>query len=378
MKLKITREILFILTFVGLILLIAFIKDLTHKKQKPHEVPPRPVQIAQVIQKDAPTYVDSFGFLTSPHDVNIVSQVTGKILDVHFEEGDEVASGDLLFTIDPREYQADLDKAKASLLQDTANLKLQKDILERNKKLIAKELISEQEYENYETNVKSAEAQVALDRANIESAKINLDYCQIHSPAKGITGKRLVDPGNIVTANNGPTLVNIQMITPLYIDFPVPERYLPEIKDNMAKNILTVEISVTDTAKDLHKGFLSFINNTVDDETGTIALRATIPNQDKKLWPGQYVTVRLYIDTIKDALLVPVAAVRLGQKGIFIFVINQDNEAEYRDNIKQGLQEKDLIVISGDIKQGEQVVTQGQMGLRQGTKVKIVTGDQNS
>lgn len=377
MSSKIKTFLITILICAILALTIGFFIKKLLKKPPKQEIPPRPVQVARAVQKDAPVYIDSFGTLTSPNNVDITSQVTGKIMEVHFKDGDEVSQNDLLFTIDPREYQADLDKAEASLAEDTVSLKLKRDTLERNRKLVEKNLISEQEFENYQTDVSATEAQIQLDKANIETAKINLEYCQISSPINGVTGKRLIDPGNVVTANSGPALVNIQTMDPLYVDFSVPERNLPAIRDNMAKDTLSIQFTVAGDDRGPYTGKLQLVNNTVDSSTGTISLRATVPNKERMLWPGEFVNIRLIVSTLKNAIIVPESAIRLGQKGPYIYVINQDNKAELREDILQGPQEGDDIVIRKGISAGEQVVTFGQLGLRPGTKVKIVTGTEN-
>lgn len=346
------------------------------KKKVQQEIPPRPVQVATAFKKDVPLYIDTFGNLATPNNVDIVAQVTGKIQLVHFTEGDEVKKGARLFTIDPKEYEADLEKSQAALSADQVDLKLKNETFERNKKLIDKNLISRQDYDTYETDAAAARAQVALDQANLKLARINLGYCSITSPIDGVAGKRLVDPGNIVTANSGNPLVNIKSIDPLYIDFPIPERKLPGVKEAMAEATLKVEISPAGDSNGPYSGELQMIDNTVDKTTGTISLRATVPNQDRALWPGQYATVKLIVSTVKDAILVPVPAVQLGQKGMYIYVITGDNKADLRDEITVGQSAAGNLVIEKGIKVGEKVVTSGQLGLSPGATVQIVTGDE--
>ncbi|MFH1039012.1 MAG: efflux RND transporter periplasmic adaptor subunit [PVC group bacterium] len=345
------------------------------KKQPQQEIPPRPVKIAAAIEQDIPLYIENFGNLVSPDDVNIVSQVTGKILSVHFREGDEVKKGDPLFTIDPREYQADLDKSKASLEASRVDLKLKNETFERNKQLIGKKLISQQDYDTYQTDAEGARAQVALDQAAVELAEINLGYCSITSPINGATGKRLVDPGNVVAANSGTALVNIKSVDPLYVDFTIPESRFSWVKEEMAKSTLQVQISPEGDTGGPCDGTLQLIDNTVDPMTGTVSLRASVPNPDRKLWPGQYVTVRLIVASAPNAVLVPGAAVQLGPKGAYLFVVKDDNTAELRDDITVGLAEEDYVQIKKGVKVGEKVVTYGQLGLAPGSKVQIVADD---
>lgn len=336
------------------------------KKPQQKQIPPRPIQSGVAVQKDVPIYIESFGNLTSPNNVDIKSQVTGKIQEVHFTEGDIVKKGDMLFTIDPSEYQANLNKAKAAVTQDLADLKLKKDTLARNKLLIEKNVISQQDFEKYETDVASAEAKLELDQAEVEFQKINLQYCSIAAPIDGITGKRQVDPGNIISANTGPTLVNIKSVDPLYIDFTIIEKDLDRARSSMTESKLTVDIVTEDNNK--FSGQLSFLDNAVDDTTGTVSLRGIIPNSDKKLWPGQFVRVKLILGYEKDAILVPAPAVKLGQKGTYVFVVSADNKADLRI-VQIGNRQDDYIVVKEGVKVGEKVVTMGQMGLAPGVPV---------
>lgn len=360
-----------------LLLLPALLAICSCGKKKPApEIPPRPVRVAQAFNKNVPVYLDNFGNLVSPHNVDIVSQVAGKIASVHFSEGDEVKEGDLLFRIDPREYQAALDRARASLASASADLKLKKQTLERNRPLLARNLISQQDFDTLATDVEAAQAQVSLDEAAVRQAEIDLGYCSITAPVNGVTGKRLVDPGNVVVANTGAVLVNIKSVDPLYLDFTLPEGDLPVVRKWMAEGSLSIGITPTGDDSGPYPGELKLIDNAVDETTGTIALRASIPNPDRKLWPGQYATVRLVLTTDRGAVLVPTAAVQLGQKGMYLFVIKDDNTADLRDEIEVGLGEGDNLVIKKGVKAGERVVTSGQLGLSPGAKVQILDGDE--
>ena len=346
------------------------------KKEAAQEIPPRPVKVATAFTKDVPIYIDTFGNLASPNNVDIICQVTGKVKEVHFKEGYEVKVGDPLFTIDPKEYEAELAKSQAALAADKVDAKLKEETFERNKKLIEKKLISQQDFDTYKTDAAAARAQVELDKANLKLAEINLGYCSINSPIDGVTGKRLVDPGNIVTANSGNPLVNIKSIDPIYIDFPLPERNLPEVKAAMAATTLKVEISPAGDSNGPYSGDLQMIDNTIDETTGTISLRAIISNPDRILWPGQFVDVKLIVSTAKDAVLIPGAAVQLGQKGMYTYVITDDNKADLRDEITVGQVEGDNVIIEKGIKTGEKVVTYGQMGLSPGAKVHVQANDE--
>jgi membrane fusion protein, multidrug efflux system len=364
------------LVFLGAFIPVILLMSGCSKKQEAQEIPPRPVQVAVAITKDVPNYIDTFGNLAAPNNVDIICQVTGKIKEVYFEEGQEVEAEMPLFAIDPREYQAELSKSQAALAADKVDADLKHEIFKRNEKLIEKKLISQQDFDTYKTDAAAAKAQVALDQAAVDLAQINLNYCLITSPIDGVTGKRLVDPGNIVTANSGNPLVNIKSIDPLYIDFPIPERKLPAVKKAMASSTLKVEISPAGDSNGSYSGELQMIDNTVDETTGTISLRASVPNHDRVLWPGQYTTVKLIVSTLKDAVLVPIDAVQLGQDGMYLYVITGDNKADLRDEITVGQSDGGNMVIEKGLKSGEKVVTSGQLGLSPGATVQIVPGDE--
>ena len=360
----------------ALLLIPALLLSSGCAKEKPApQIPPRPVRVAAAVARDVPIYLENFGNLVSPNDVDIVSQVTGKIAAVHFPEGGEVKEGDLLFSIDPREYQAALDRARASLDASRAALKLKEQTLERNRPLLAKKLISQQDFDSLQTDVEAGRAQVALDQAAVTQAEIDLEYGSITSPIAGVTGKRQVDPGNVVVANTGAVLVNIKSNDPLYVDFALPEKDLVEVRKWMNSGSLKIEVSPALDPDGPYPGELKLIENFVDETTGTIALRAAVPNPERKLWPGQYATVKLILHTAKDAVLVPAAAVQLGQKGMYLFVVKDDNTADLRDGIEVGLGEGDDLMITKGVKAGEKVVTVGQLGLAPGVKVQILDGD---
>ncbi|MDP8217172.1 MAG: efflux RND transporter periplasmic adaptor subunit [Candidatus Theseobacter exili] len=358
-----------VMLLAGLVLL----SGCAPKNKQDMQIPPKPVQTATVIQKDVPIYIDCFGTLSALCSVDIKSQVTGQIQTMHFKEGQEVSKGDLLFSINPSQYQADLEKAEASLEKDLVELKLNQDTLQRNKSLVEKNLVSQQDYETYQTNVASAEAQIVQDKVSIKTAKINLDYCSIHSPIDGLTGKRQLDVGNIVTANSGPVLVNIKTIHPLYVDFSVAERDFFSIKKAMSTGVLKVEVIVEgDKEKNKYSGELIFLENSIDETTGTIFLRAKLPNQDNALWPGQFVKARLILGTENNALLVPYDSVRIGQQGLYMYAVTPDKKADLR-TVTTGMREGDFIIVKQGVKLGETVVTVGELGLSPGVSVEDVT-----
>ena len=338
------------------------------QKQPAREIPPRPVETAVAFTKDAPVYLDSFGSLYSLKDVDIKSQVAGQIKEINFTEGAEVKKGDLLFTIDPAPFQAELDKARAALNQGLADLKLKRVTFERNKVLLEKQLIAQQDFDKYSADLASAEAQVRLDAANVDLAKINLDYCYIRSPVDGLSGKHQVDAGNLIKANDGPTLVNIKTINELYIDFTITETDLDKVRQAMSEGKLIAEIYTDEAPEKTYSGVLSLLDNSVDNTTGTFLLRAIVSNKERQLWAGQFVKVRLILGIEKNAVQVPYDAVQLGLNGVYLFVVDQDNKAELR-LVKTGNRQQANIIIEQGVKAGEKVVTSGQMGLSQGVSV---------
>lgn len=353
------------LLYAGIVILaFMLLKGCFARHQKP-AVYPRPVKMAGVVTKDVPVYIESFGTLRALNSVDIKSQVTGKIAEVRFKEGDEASKGDILFVIETGEYKAGLEKAEAALSEDVANLKLKQDTLDRNAKLFEKELLSKQDYEKCQTDVASAKAQVALDTAAVELAKINLGYCYIKTPIDGLAGKRQVDIGNIVSANSGPILVNIKTIDRLYLDFTISETDLAAVRNAMAKNKLKVEITVEGDNESPYAGELDSLDNKVDNTTGTLSLWAIVPNENRKLWSGQFVQVDLILDIKKDALMVPSEAVQLGQQGPYLFAVTQDNKADLRI-VVTGPDYEGNIVIEKGVNAGEKVVVTGQMGLSPG------------
>lgn len=357
----------------GLLLILALMPLSGCGKKKPTLAPrPRPVQVTKAFTGDVPVYLENFGNLVSPHNVDIVSQVGGKIIEAHFTEGQEVEKGDLLFTIDPQEFQVALDRARAALAGAEAELKLKEQTLERNRSLLDKQLISQQEFDILRTEVEAAVSRVELDRAAVKKAEIDLGYCSITAPVAGVTGRRRVDPGNVVVANTGSVLVNIKSVDPLYLDFALPENDLGKVQKWMDRGTLRIEISPTGDPDGPYPGDLKLIDNFVDESTGTIKLRASIPNLKKKLWPGQYATVRLILYTAKDVVLVPVSAVQLGHNGLYIFVIKDDQTAELRDEIAVERGVDDNLMIEKGIKAGEDVVVLGQLGLAPGIRVQIM------
>jgi len=321
---------------------------------KAAQPPVRPVLVAKVITKDVPIYLDEIGTCAAYETVQVQAQVSGQIITRDFQDGSDVKKGDLLFTIDPRPFQAALDQAKAQAALDQATLKRQED-------LRARKVISLQDYDIAVANAQKSQA-VA------EAAQVNLDFCYIKSPINGRVGLRNVDVGNLVGPSS-PSLVTIQGLDPIYTDFTVSETDLPLVRRYLGGPNVKVETRSPDGGKPPRTGDLYFIDTAVQPGAGTVKARAVTPNPDHAFWPLEFVRVRFILDKLQDASLVPSQAVQISQNGPFVFVLNPDNTVDLRQ-VKPGQrQEGDTTVIEEGLKAGETVVVTGQLALAPGAKV---------
>lgn len=332
------------------------------------KVAPRNVLVTKVQTADVPVQIHEYGRVVSPESVNIQPQVSGRITEVHFVEGQDVKKGDLLFVIDPRPFQAQLEQSQAQLVSDTAELELGERDLARDEKIGPQHFVSEQQIDRDKANVDNFKGAVGRDQASIDLAKLNLEYCYVRSPGNGRTGRRLVDSGNYVSTG-GATLVNIQLQDPVYVDFNISENDLARLRDNVSRgNQLKVDVIAPSRPEIAKAGKLSFFDNSVSPQAGTVLLRATVSNEDRYLWPGQYVNVTLTLQVLKDALVVPSQTVQLGGKGTYLFVVKPDNTVQQR-LVPQGVRYQDLVVVPEGVQAGETVVVEGQIALTNGTKV---------
>jgi membrane fusion protein, multidrug efflux system len=352
-----------------LIILLSFALVSCGEKQTSNAPPAaKNVLVAKVQEMDVPVQLHEFGRLSSPESVNVQPQVNGRIMEDHFVEGQEVKKGDLLFVIDPRPFQADLEQSQGQLKSDQAQLSLNERNLQRDEQIGQQRFVSAQQIDTDRAQVENLQGAVAKDQAAIDLAKLNLEYCYVRSPNDGRTGRRLVDPGNYVAAG-GATLVNIQLQDPVYVDFTISENDLAQLRENMRQaSTLKVEVQTPSKPEIVKTGKLSFLDNSVSTQSGTALLRATIANPDRYLWPGQYVNVTLTLQVLKDASVVPSQTVQMGGKGTYLFAVKPDNTVEQR-LVTQGVRYQDLVVVSQGVKPGEIVVVEGQLALGNGTKV---------
>jgi multidrug efflux system membrane fusion protein len=340
------------------------------KKQAPQgfERPPAPVSVAEAVARDVPLYLDQVGKVVARELVDVKPQLSGRILQIHFTDGADVRKGQLLFTIDPRPFQAQLAAAQGTVAQSKAMLDFARIQVDRAAGLIQTKAISQLEYDQRKNALAVAQAQIQQGEAAVETARLNLQYCQIQSPIDGRAGRRLVDPGNIVKENETP-LLTIQRLDPIYADFTVTENDLTAVQRNMRSGTLKVEVRLPDEPDKPIAGALTFLDNSVQRETGNVGLRATVANPDHRLWPGRFVNVRLVLSTLPNAVLVPAVAPQMSAKGSFVYVVKADSTAELRP-VVTGQRQGDLVVISQGVKPGEKVVVNGQLGVTPGGKVR--------
>jgi multidrug efflux system membrane fusion protein len=340
------------------------------KKQAPQgfERPPAPVSVAEAVARDVPLYLDQVGKVIARELVDVKPQLSGRILQIHFTDGANVRKSQLLFTIDPRPFQAQLAAAQGTLAQSKAMLDFARIQVDRAAGLIQTKAISQLEYDQRKNALAVARAQVQQGEAAVETARLNLQYCQIRSPIDGRAGRRLVDPGNVVKENET-TLLTIQRLDPIYADFTGTENDLTAVQRNMERGTLQVEVRLPDEPDKPIAGALTFLDNSVQRETGNVGLRATVANSDHRLWPGRFVNVRLVLSTLPKAVLVPAVAPQMSAKGPFVYVVKADSTAELRP-VVTGQRQGDLIVISQGVKPGEKVVVNGQLGVTPGGKVR--------
>jgi multidrug efflux system membrane fusion protein len=298
------------------------------------------------------------------------------LVSVHFTEGQDVKKGDLLFTIDPRPYEAALKQAEANLQRDLAQAKHAQEDARRYEFLIQKGVVARQQYDKFRTDADALEATVLADRAAAENAKIQLGYCSIHSPIDGRTGSLMIKQGNIIKAEDI-NLVVINQVIPIDVSFSVPEQFLPEIRKHMASKKLQVEASSPQSDERPEKGTITFVDNAVDTSTGTIRLKGTFANREKKLWPGQFVNVVLTLTEEPNVIVVPSQAIQTGQEGQYVFVVKPDLTVESRQVVAGRTINGETVVQKG-LQADERVVTDGQLRLSPGARVEIKTPEASS
>jgi len=332
-----------------------------------------PVLVAKAFRKTVAQRLHAIGRVEAYSTVEVKSQISGQVTQVDFREGQEVHKGDLLFTIDPRPYEAALNQMSADLNRDKAqSIQLQNDF-NRYETLLKEGVGSRQQYDEARSKYEAIAATVAADEANVQTARLNLEYTRILSPIDGRTGTLILHQGNVVKANADTDMVVINQIKPVYVNFAIPEQNLAEVRANMASHPLDVDVIAPGDKTDV-QGRLSFVDNSVDANTGTIALKGLFDNQDQKLWPGQFVDTYLTLSERPDAVMVPSQAVQTGQEGSYVFVIDPTMKAAIR-KVAVGDTIEGNTVIEKGLGGGETIVTDGQLRLMPGATVMIKNAD---
>jgi membrane fusion protein, multidrug efflux system len=331
-----------------------------------------PVTAGTVATEDVPVFLHGIGTVQAYNTVAVKSRVDGQIVKVNFKEGEEVKQGDPLFQIDPRPYQSALETAQAAKEKDEAQLAGAQLDLDRYQKLLGPGWQTKQSYDQQKATVEQFQAAIKGDAAQIQNAKLNLGYADIRSPIDGRLGAKLVDVGNLVHANDNTPLVMIAELKPIFVSFTLPQETLDDIQENNKKAPLVVRASSGDGKKELAQGKLTLIDNMIDQATGTIHLKARFDNNDERLWPGEFVNLRLILSTHKGVATVPQQTVQVGPNGYYAYVIKPDNTVERRA-VEVASMQDGLAVISKGLTPGEKVVVDGQYRLTEGARVNPTT-----
>jgi multidrug efflux system membrane fusion protein len=339
--------------------------------------PPAPVVTATAERRDVPHQLLAIGAVEAYSTVSVKTQVTGELTGVYFKEGDDVKKGQLLFTLDKRQYEAAIRRAEGTLARDVAQGDNARAQARRYEALWKEGVASKEQYDAMLTAADAQDAAVRADRGALEDAKVQITYCTLYSPINGRTGNLIVHQGNMVKANDVPSLVNINQVQPIYATFTVPEKFLPEIRARMRGGRLRVLALAPNDSATPAVGALSFVDNGVDSTTGTIKLKAQFVNADRRLWPGQFVNVTMTLGTAANAVVVPSQALQTGQQGQFVYVIKPDMTAEARP-VTPGETDNGVTIISKGIEAGEKVVTDGQLRLAPGSRVEVKAGPGSS
>ena len=336
--------------------------------QQQQQQRPIPVVTGTVQQRDLPIYLDGLGTVIAAKTVTVRTQVDGRLDAVLFREGQIVRRGQVLAQIDPRPFQVQLHQAEGALDRDAAQLRTARLTLARNQDLLKRKLIAPQDVDNAAATVGQFEGAVRIDHAQIDSAKLNLDYARIASPIDGVTGVRQVDPGNIVHQTDANGIVVLTQLDPIAVLFTLPQDDLPKVAQQMELGTLSVEAWSRDGNTKLATGELLLIDNQINQNTATMRLKATFGNPQRLLWPNQFVKARLLLSVRKGALVVPATAVQRGPDGIFVYVVGPDDTVQAR-KVDVDLTQGDVVAIARGLQSGEVVVTDGAASLRPGARI---------
>jgi multidrug efflux system membrane fusion protein len=328
------------------------------------------VVVANVEQRDIPVQITAIGNVEAYQTVQIKSQVNGQIEKIFFKEGQDVSKGQMLFQLDKRPFQADLDKAIGTLKHDQATAENSRLQAERYTALEKQGVISREQADLQRSQAQADASAVQADQAAVEAARVQLQYTDITAPIDARTGALLINLGNLVKANDTPFLVQLNQVTPIYVTFSIPEVSLGEVRRYFGSRPLKVLAYTKGQTSNPAEGTLTFIDNAVDVQTGTVKLKATFVNQDRRLWPGEFVDVALELSVQKNAIVVPSKAIQIGQQGEFVYVVTADSTAESR-LVKSSGTYQDMTLVSDGLKAGERVIVNGQLRVAPNAKVVV-------
>ena len=335
-----------------------------------------PVSVAVSRLEDVPVTIDAVGTVQALNTATIQPQVDGRLVRLPFNEGEDVKKGDIVAEIEPDLYQAAYDQAVAKKAQDEANLANARIDLVRYQKLAAGNYGSQQQYETQKWLVKQLEAQVGSDQASIDSAKTTLGYCTIHSPINGRAGIRQIDVGNILHAATTGAILTITQLKPIYVIFTVPQQALPAVQKAQQNGAAAVSALAPDNSTVIETGKVEVIDNAIDQTTGTARIKATFDNPQLRLWPGQFVNVRMVVGTVKNAVVVPSTAIQRGPNGAFVYVV-ADGRAVMRA-VTTGHQDENIAVVSQGLEKDGQVLTSGFARLSKGAPIVVTSGKESA
>ncbi len=341
-----------------------------HKKELPKTPPPVPVRVAVAQSKEVPIFIEGLSHVESITSIDIRSRIEGELVGIYFQQGQEVKKGDLLFTIDPKPYEAELKQAEATLEQNLANLALAEEKVKRYKSLAKDEYYSQIDYETLQANFAATRALVEQNRAQVDSAKINLDYCWIYAPIDGMTGILQIDYGNLINNAGTSPLIVLNQMDPIFVTISIPEFELPRIQKYHRQAPLTILTAYENFQGETFPGTLYMLDNTIDLQTGMIKLRGIFNNPTRSLWPGQFVRSRIQLYTIPDAVIIPFTGVQMTQSGPVVFVLKEDLTVEQR-SVELGQREDDAVIVLKGLQAKEKVVVEGQLNLYPGAKVFV-------
>lgn len=341
------------------------------KQQKAQAAGQRPVSVAvaQVQQQDVPVYLTGLGAVAAFYTSNIKSRVDGQIMKVNFQEGQFVKEGDLLIEIDARPYQVQLEQMQAQLFKDQASLRDAKLNYDRYVALIPSGSISQQQVDTQKATVDQLDGQVRTDQAQIDNAKLQIVYCHITAPFSGRVGLRQVDPGNIVHAADTNPMLILTQLQPIAVIFTLPEDQLPAVAQRMKQGTLEVDALSRDDQTKLGVGKLLTIDNQIDPTTGTAKLKAVFDNKDNQLWPNQFVNANLLLETRRNSIVVPTAAILRGPQGTYVYVVTPDKTVQDK-LVTVSLTQGDTTVVTSGVNPGDTVVTDGQDKLQRGSPIQ--------